>query len=96
MANVSNTSQVAYVLSAMLPGLLLGLFGIHNLIAGYTSRGAVQLSLSVVFVWGMACLGFFVGVTFCVALPVSTALLIWVIVEVCTVRVDAQGRPFAR
>lgn len=95
MANASSTSRLAFVLCALLPGFLLGLYGIHNLMAGYTSRGVVQLSLSVIFVWGMGCLGFFIGVTFCVAIPVSTALLIWVIVEVCTVGVDAQGRPFA-
>jgi hypothetical protein len=95
MFNASNVSRLAYILSGLLPGMLLGIFGIHNLIAGYTSRGIVQLSLSAVLVWGMGCIGLFVGVTFCISIPVSLGLLIWVIVEVCTVQVDAQGRPFA-
>lgn len=96
MAGASNVSQIAYVLCGLLPGAILSIFGIHNLMAGYGGKGAVQLAMSLVLVWGMGCLGFLTaGATMCVAVFAWLGLLIWTIVEVCTVKTDAKGRPFA-
>lgn len=91
---ISSTSRVAYILLGILPGVTLSVFGVHNLVAGYTGRGATQLTLSLVLIWGMACIGAVVGFTVCISLVVYLGLLIWTIVEVCTVEVDGQGRRF--
>jgi hypothetical protein len=48
---LSKISHVSYCLIAILSGILLGFFGIHNLVAGNT-RGIVQLGLGVFGVWG--------------------------------------------
>jgi TM2 domain-containing membrane protein YozV len=62
-------------------GVLLGLLGIHNFYAGYYGRGAAQLSIT-------ALLGsFYVGL-------IITGL--WVLVELCTVRKDANGNMMRR
>lgn len=90
----SSTSRVAYILLGILPGVTLSVFGVHNLVAGYTARGVTQLTLSLVFIWGMACIGAVVGFTICISFLVYLGLLIWTIVEVCTVEVDGQGRRF--
>lgn len=93
-SGVSPTSRVAYILLGILLGVLVSVFGVHNLVAGYTARGATQLTLSLVFIWGMACVGAVLGFTICISLLVYIGLLIWTIVEVCTVEVDGEGRRF--
>ena len=91
---VSPTSKVAYILLGILPGVLASVFGVHNLVAGHTARGATQLTLSLVLIWGMACIGAVIGLTICLSILTYVGLLIWTIVEVCTVEVDGQGRRF--
>ena len=88
----SPTSRVAYVLLGLLPAVLLSFFGIHNLIAGYVGKGIAQLLMTVLGIYGMSCIGVAFPPTLCIAAPLWVALMIWVIVEVCTVRVDAMGR----
>src|SRR5207244_11306669 len=58
-------------------GLFLGCLGIHNFYAGYHSRGAVQLIITLALGWL-----FFVGF-------IITA--IWALYEICTVKQDATG-----
>lgn len=94
VVGVSNVSRVAYILLGLLPGVLVGVFGIHNCAAGYVTKGVVQLVLSVTLGWGMMCLTSLLGVTICISIPTFIGLLIWTIVEVATVTVDAQGRRF--
>lgn len=78
-----------YVLLGLLPGLV-GLFGIHNLVAGYVARGVTQLVLSLLTVGGL--LGFVsFGGCCCVAIPTWIVLGLWTIVEVATVTRDARG-----
>ncbi|MBT3194003.1 MAG: zinc ribbon domain-containing protein [Verrucomicrobia bacterium] len=60
-------------------GLFLGGFGIHNFYAGYNSRAVTQLL--VVLLTGILIVPVFV-------------VGIWVLYEVCTVKLDAQGTPF--
>ncbi|HEV8573817.1 MAG TPA: NINE protein [Dehalococcoidia bacterium] len=61
-------------------GLLLGCLGIHNFYAGYYGRGAIQLIITSVLGWVIV--GF-----------VITA--VWALIEVITVKVDAQGNPMS-
>ncbi len=93
-APVSPTSRVAYILLGILLGVMVSVFGVHNIVAGYTARGVTQLVLSLVFIWGMACIGAVIGFTICISALVYIGLLIWTIVEVCTVEVDGEGRRF--
>ncbi len=67
-------------LAYILLGLFLGGLGIHNFYAGYIGRGIAQIILMV--------LGF---VTFGLT---TLALMIWIIVEFCTVKQDAKGIKF--
>ncbi len=93
-ASKSNVSRTAYVLTGILVGFLVGIYGIHNLIAGYQGKGVVQIILSI-FCWIMLLIGLFLVAPLCLALPVWIALLVWTVIEVCTVTVDSQGRPFS-
>jgi TM2 domain-containing membrane protein YozV len=77
-------TRTAYILLALLPGIFVGIYGIHNLVAGYTQRGIIQLVLSAVF-W--------ITVWFCVGALVYFGLLIWAIVECFQVKVDANNVP---
>ena len=61
-------------------GLLLGCLGIHNFYAGYYGRGAAQLMITLVLGWVIV--GFLI-----------TA--IWALIEIVTVKVDAQGNPLS-
>ena len=83
----SNVSKMAYVLVGILPGVLASVFGIHNLVAGYTAKGVTQLVIGLTstlfLLFGLPCA--------CVTYP---GLVIWTIVEVCTINVDAEGRKF--
>ena len=82
----ASCTRTAYILLALLPGIFVGIYGIHNLIAGYTQKGIIQLVLSAVF-W--------LTVWFCVGGLVYIGLLIWVIVECFQVTVDANNVPMA-
>lgn len=86
-SGISSVSTMAYILLGVLPGIP-GVFGIHNLVAGYTAKGVVQLVCGIVFIWLGMCFGGLLG-----CFP-WLGLMIWTIVEVCTVRVDARGQRF--
>lgn len=62
----------------VLLGIFLGTLGIHNFYAGFVGKGIAQLLISVLAGW--------------MILP-YLAVFIWIIVEICTVRHDAQGIP---
>ncbi|MCX7013722.1 MAG: NINE protein [Candidatus Sumerlaeota bacterium] len=66
-------------LAYILLGLFFGLLGIHNFYAGHTVRGVAQLLITV-----------FTGVFIFPLIVVS----IWVLVEICTVSRDGEGRAF--
>lgn len=62
-------------------GILLGLLGIHNFYAGYYGRGTSQLILTVTLSWL-----FYLG-------AIITG--VWVVIELITVKVDADGNVMA-
>lgn len=66
-------SQMTYALL----GALLGSLGVHNFYAGYTSKGVIQLLITI-----LSCGG------------ASLVPWIWAIIEICTVKQDAEGIPF--
>jgi len=84
-------TRTTYILIAILPALA-GIVGIHNLIAGYKERGIIQLALSG-FCWIMVFLGFIIGITFCLAIPLGLGLFVWAVVEAVQVKVDANNVP---
>jgi len=61
-------------------GIFLGCLGVHNFYAGYAGRGIAQLLISLFLGW--------------LLIPIL-AVVIWIIIELCTVRKDAHGVPFA-
>ena len=63
----------------VLLGLFLGLLGVHNFYAGYNGRGIAQLLITLLGSW--------------LILP-EIAVAIWVIVEICIIKRDAQGVEF--
>lgn len=83
----SSVSRTTYILVGILPGVLVSVFGIHNLVAGYTAKGVFQLVIGLIsslsLLLGLPCA--------CVVYP---GLVIWTIIEVCTVDVDFAGRKF--
>ena len=91
-AAVSPTSRVAFILLGLLPGLLISFFGIHNLIAGYVGKGMTQLMITIFGIYGLSCLGIAFAPMFCVSGLFYVAMMLWVIIEICTVQVDALGR----
>lgn len=86
-------ARTTYVLLGLLPALV-GIFGIHNIVAGYTTRGVVQLVLSLLAVGGPLAF-MFAAPCCCVGTPVWLALLVWTVVEVATVTQDARGATLA-
>ena len=66
-------------ISYVLLGIFLGVLGVHNFYAGYLGRGAVQLLITLFLGW--------------LVIPLFI-VWIWCIVEICTVRFDAQGVGF--
>lgn len=90
-SNASPTSRIVYILVGLLVGILVGIYGVHNLIAGYSTKGTQQIVASIV-AWICIVLNFFVPFIGCVSLVIWLVLLIWTIVDVATVTVDAQGR----
>jgi len=84
-------SRPVYVLLALLPPFI-GVFGVHNIVAGYTARGVVMLVLSLTTVCGIGCIAF---PCTCVGVPVWLVLFTLSVIEAITVRTDAHGHPFA-
>jgi hypothetical protein len=82
------------LLLALLPGLI-SIFGIHNIVAGYTGKGVTQLVMSLVLIWGMGCVSVVLPPSICLSAVTWIGLLIWSIVEACTVTIDAKGRRFS-
>ncbi len=66
-------------LAYILLAFFLGGLGIHNFYAGYTGKGIAQLLLVLLTGW--------------LVIP-AIAVLIWILVEICTVTKDAKGVPF--
>lgn len=60
----------------ILLGIFLGGLGVHNFYAGYNGKGIAQLLLTVLIGW--------------LVIP-AIAVMIWVIIELCTVTTDANG-----
>lgn len=71
-AAVPACSRTVYILL----GLFLGGLGIHNFVAGYTTRGLAQLLITILLFW--------------LIIPLI-AVAIWVIIDICTVTHDAKG-----
>ena len=63
----------------VLLGFFLGGFGIHNFYAGYGGRGAAQLLITLFLGW--------------LVIPLF-AVGVWILIELFTVSVDAQGNSF--
>ena len=66
-------------LTYILLGLFLGGLGIHNFYAGESSKGVIKLLLTLLLGWLIVPI-FIVG--------------IWALIEICTVKADANGVPF--
>jgi TM2 domain-containing membrane protein YozV len=75
--------RTTYILLGLLPGLV-GVFGIHNLLAGYTGRAIGQLILSALF-W--------LSLWFCVGFVFYAAAFIWTIVDCVQTEHDVNGVP---
>lgn len=84
-------SRAAFVLLAILPGFA-GIFGIHNVLAGYTARGVVQLALSITTIGG-CCVGGGFPPCLCIGIPMWLALFAWSTIEAIAVNRDARGVP---
>jgi TM2 domain-containing membrane protein YozV len=92
----------------VLVGVFLGVYGVHNFLAGYIRRGVVQLcvTLGATFLMVVSALaamgataagsGGAAGVMGCSFVPfwlVTMGVWIWVIVEIITTTHDADGAP---
>jgi hypothetical protein len=86
----SDTSRATYVLLALLPSCI-GIFGVHNIVAGYTTRGIVQLLLSFAVFSGTCCCCFAPPCA-CFGVPLWIVLFTMSAYEALTVRTDARGR----
>lgn len=79
MANIpagyEQKSRIAYIVL----GLFLGCLGVHNFYAGYTSRGVIQLLITLLFGWWL----FFPWI----------GVAIWSFIEICIVDKDANSVP---
>lgn len=84
-------ARSTYVLLAVLPALV-GVFGVHNVLAGFTGRGIAQLVLSVFTLGGLAGGFAFPPTCCCFGAPMYLVLLVWVVVEAIAQTVDARGR----
>jgi TM2 domain-containing membrane protein YozV len=58
-------------------GIFLGFLGIHNFYAGYNGKGAAQLAITLLIGWWLL-------------IPLAI-IAVWNIVEVITIKCDAQG-----
>ncbi|HZW08137.1 MAG TPA: hypothetical protein VFF65_13525 [Phycisphaerales bacterium] len=78
-----------YVLVGILTAVLLGGgFGVHNFIAGRTSTAVTQAVLCAVGLLLIFC-------TLGLSYLINLAVMVWAIVDVCTVTTDGQGRKMA-
>ena len=87
----SSCSRASYILLALLPPFV-GVFGIHNIVAGYTVRGVIMLVLSLTTVFGIGCIAF---PCTCLSVPTWLVLFTLSVIDAITVTVDAQGRPLS-
>ena len=76
---VSSVKNSKSRISYILLGIFLGVLGVHNFYAGYGGRGSAQLLITLFLGW--------------LVIPLFI-VWIWCIVEICTVRFDAQGVGF--
>ena len=79
-----------FILLALLPSIP-GVFGIHNVVAGYTARGVVQLVLSLLVIGGVIGIAI-TGPCCCFGVPVYLVLWVRVIIEAVTITRDSTGR----
>jgi hypothetical protein len=86
-------SRSMFVLLALLPAFV-GIFGIHNIVAGYIARGVVQLVLSFLTL-GSVFGGIALPLCCCIGIPLWPVLFVWTLVEVIVVVRDARGVRFA-
>jgi hypothetical protein len=87
----SDISRTLYVLLALaLP--LVGLFGVHNLVAGYTGRGVLAVLVSMFTFGGIACM--VAPPCACVSVPLWIVLFAISVIEALAVKRDARGRLF--
>lgn len=86
-------SRSMFILLALLPAFV-GIFGIHNIVAGYIARGVVQLVLSFLTL-GSVFGGIALPLCCCIGIPLWPVLFVWTLVEVIVVVRDARGVPFA-
>ncbi|MFM1824151.1 MAG: hypothetical protein RI967_2417 [Planctomycetota bacterium] len=84
-------ARSTYVLLAILPALV-GVFGVHNVLAGFTGRGIAQLVLSIFTLGGLAGGFAFPPTCCCFGAPMYLGLLVWVVLEAVTQATDARGR----
>ena len=90
-AHRSPHNRLLYLLLGILLPLITGLAGINNLLVGRTGQGIIQLMLCL-FNFVLILLGFVVGVTFCLALPLGAGIMLWSVIEAATNDKDGDGR----
>ena len=90
-AHRSPHNRLLYLLLGILLPLITGLAGINNLLVGRTGQGLIQLMLCL-FNFVLILLGFVVGVTFCLALPLGAGIMLWSVIEAATNDKDGDGR----
>jgi TM2 domain-containing membrane protein YozV len=78
-APLPGTSSAKSRITYILLGLFFGGLGIHNFYAGYKAKAVAQLLITVLTGW--------------LIYPLI-AVGIWVLIEICTVKKDAQGVQF--
>ncbi len=86
-------SRSMFILLALLPAFV-GIFGIHNIVAGYIARGVVQLVLSFLTL-GSVFGGIVLPLCCCIGIPLWPVLFVWTLIEVIVVVRDARGVEFA-
>lgn len=89
-AHRSPHNRLLYLLLGILLPLMTGLAGINNLLVGRTGQGLTQLMLCL-FNFVLIGLGFLVGFTFCIALPLGTGIMLWSVIEAATNDKDGRG-----
>ena len=87
----SSIPRWLYIVLAIGLPLVSGVYGIHNLVAGYTERGVQQLFCTVVLLVTTV-VGVFLIFPLCLSVPGYLVMIVWVIYEACTVTEDGEGR----
>ena len=90
-AYTSPHGRLPYLLLGILLPLTTGLAGVNNLVVGRIGTGLIQLMLCL-FNYVLIALGFVVGVTFCLAIPLGTGIMIWSVIEAATNTKDGKGQ----